>query len=179
MITIMQRPLCMAGILALLVSAAAAQAAAVDYFLKLDGIDGEATAPGFEGQIQIESFSWGISRPQGASTPSISEIVVTKVSDKSSPKLFLSCATGQHIKEAKLTCRKAGSDTGYYIITLTDLLVTSYQTGGSSSDVVPTDQISLNFTKVTFEYQPQDATGKPTGPPVVASWPIQPPGAPQ
>jgi type VI secretion system secreted protein Hcp len=153
--------------------------AAVDYFLKLDGIDGESTSVGFEAQIQIASFSWGVSRPRGASAPSISEIVVTKSTDVTSPKLFLSCASGQHIKEAKLTCRKAGSDRGFYIITLTDVLITSYQSAGSSGDVVPTDQFSLNYTKITFEYQPQDATGKPTGPSVVTSWPSTTGGAPQ
>jgi type VI secretion system secreted protein Hcp len=80
--------------------------------------------------------------------------------NKATPKLMLACATGQHIKKADLTCRKAGGDQQEYMkITMSDLLVSSYQTGGSAGDVVPTDQISMNFSKIEFEYKPQKPDG--------------------
>jgi len=81
--------------------------------------------------------------------------------NKASPKLFLVCATGEHIKKAVLTCRKAGKEQQeFYLVKMEDLLVSSYQTGGSShGDVIPTDQISLNFAKIEFEYKPQKADG--------------------
>jgi type VI secretion system secreted protein Hcp len=48
---------------------------------------------------------------------------------------------------------------------MSDLLVSSYQTGGSGhSDIVPTDQCSLNFSKIEWEYKPQDAKGGVGGP---------------
>jgi len=86
--------------------------------------------------------------------------VVTRV-NKASPKLMLACANGEHIKKAVLVCRKAGKDQQEYLkITFTDLLVSSYQTGGhANSDVVPMDQISLNFSKIEFEYKPQQPDG--------------------
>jgi type VI secretion system secreted protein Hcp len=86
--------------------------------------------------------------------------------NKASPKLFLACATGEHIKKAVLTCRKAGGEQQeFLLVTMTDLLVSSYQTGGSGhSDIVPTDQISLNYSKIEFEYKPQDEKGKVGGP---------------
>jgi type VI secretion system secreted protein Hcp len=81
--------------------------------------------------------------------------------NKSSPKLMLTCANGEHIKNAILTCRKAGKDQQEYLkVTFSDLLVSSYQTGGSSgATVMPMDQISLNFTKVEFEYKEQKPDG--------------------
>jgi type VI secretion system secreted protein Hcp len=69
---------------------------------------------------------------------------VTKVS-KASPKLFLACTTGQHIKEAALVggVVKEGKDRQeFFNVKLTDILTSSYQQGGSSGDI-PTDQFSL------------------------------------
>jgi type VI secretion system secreted protein Hcp len=81
--------------------------------------------------------------------------------NKASPKLMLACATGEHIKEATLTCRKAGKEQQEFLkIKFEDLLVSSYQTGGSGhGDIVPTDQISLNYSKIHFEYKEQKPDG--------------------
>ena len=48
----------------------------------------------------------------------------------------------------------------YLYIKLKPVYITSYQTGGSSGDVVPTDQFSLNFGAVKFEYKPYDDKDK-------------------
>ena len=78
--------------------------------------------------------------------------------NKASPKLMLACATGDHIKQATLTCRKAGGDQQEYMkVVMSDILVSSYQAGGSVGSVIPMDQISLNFSKIEFEYKPQKA----------------------
>ena len=142
--------------------------AAVDYFLKLDGIDGESTDDKHKNEIDVESWSWGESNMGthagggggGAGKVQMRDFSFTMKVNKSTPKLMLACANGQHIKEAKLTCRKAGGDQQeYMVIKFADLLVSSYQTGGSSGDVVPTDQISMNFSKIEFEYKPQKPDG--------------------
>ena len=80
---------------------------------------------------------------------------------KASPKLLLACANGEHIKKAVLTCRKAGKEQQAFIeITMSDVLVSSYQTSGSSrGDEVPTDQVSLNFAKIEYEYKDQKSDG--------------------
>jgi type VI secretion system secreted protein Hcp len=84
----------------------------------------------------------------------------TMTSNKASPKLMLHCANGKHIKNAILTVRKAGEDQQEYLkYTFTDVLVSSYQVGGSGGSVVPTEQISLNFTKIEHEYKEQKADG--------------------
>jgi type VI secretion system secreted protein Hcp len=148
--------------------------AAVDYFLKLDGIEGESTDSKHKNEIDLESFSWGATNSGshsfggggGAGKVSMQDFHFVMKLNKASPKLMLACATGEHIKKAVLTARKAGGkQEEYMVVTMSDLLVSSYQTGGSGhGDVVPTDQISLNFSKIEFEYKPQDSKGGLAGP---------------
>ena len=147
--------------------------AAVDYFLKIDGIQGEAKADKHTDEIDIESFSWGATQSGTfavggggeAGKLSMQDFHFTMGVNKASPALFLACAQGDHIKNAILTCRKAGEEQQEFLkITMSDVLVSSFQIGGSGAgDVVPTDQISLNFAKIEVEYKEQDATGKLTG----------------
>lgn len=143
--------------------------AAADYFLKIEGVKGESTDDKHKGEIDVESWSWGETNSGthatggggGAGKVSMQDFHFTKKIDKSSPELMLACATGKALTKAVLTCRKAGGkQEEFFKVTLSDLLVSSYQTGGSAhGDVVPTDQISLNFSKVEFEYSPQKADG--------------------
>ncbi len=144
--------------------------AAVDFFLKIDGIPGESKDSKLKDHIQVESWSWGESNTGsnavggggGGGRVSMQDFHFTMLMNKASPKLMRACAAGDHIKEAKLICRKAGGEQLEYLhITLSDLLVSSYQTGGSSgSGVLPIDQVSLNFTKIKVEYKEQNETGK-------------------
>jgi type VI secretion system secreted protein Hcp len=143
--------------------------AAVDYFLKIDGIPGESQDSKHKGEIDIESFSWGATQVGahaaggggGAGKVSFQDFHFVMKINKASPKLMLACASGQHIKKAVLVARKAGKEQQEYLtVTMSDLLVSSYQTGGSShGDVLPTDQISLNFAKLEFEYKEQKPDG--------------------
>ncbi|MEQ1743807.1 MAG: type VI secretion system tube protein Hcp [Saprospiraceae bacterium] len=142
------------------------QAAHVDYFLKIDGIDGESSDPKCRGCIVLDSFSWVISnqgtREQGSSggagKVSVHDISIMKITDKSSPDLMRSSATGKHHKEAILFVRKGGGDQLTY--ELKDVLVSSFSAGTQgSSNAAPTDSFSLNFTKIKFEWK--DASGKP------------------
>ncbi len=147
--------------------------AAVDYYLKIDGIDGESQDAKHKGEIDIESFSWGATQSGdhssrgggGAGKVQMQDFHFVMKVNKASPKLLLACATGQHIKKAVLTSRKAGGKQETYMtVTMSDLLVSSYQTGGSGhSDIVPTDQISLNFSKIEYEYKEQKPDGTTGG----------------
>ena len=142
---------------------------AVDYFLKIDGIDGESRAPKVPGSIDLESFSWGETQTGthssggggGAGKVQMQDFHFVMKANKASAKLFLACAEGEHIKKGVLVCRKAGKEQQEYLkVTMSDLLISSYQTSGSShGDEVPTDQVSLNFSKIEFEYKDQKADG--------------------
>jgi len=94
--------------------------------------------------------------------------------NKASPKLFLACCNGQHIPKAILTMRKAGKEQQEYCkITMSDLMVSSYQTGGSGKgDIIPLEQISLNCAKIEVEYKEQKADGT-LGGAVKAGWDIK------
>jgi type VI secretion system secreted protein Hcp len=143
--------------------------AMVDYFLKIDGIEGESQDSKHKGEIEIESFSWGEVQTgtashgggMGAGKVQMQDFHFVMSVNKASPKLFLVCARGDHIKNAILTARKAGKDQQEYLkVTFSDILVSSFQTSGSgSAGVMPMDQISLNFSKVEFEYKEQKADG--------------------
>jgi type VI secretion system secreted protein Hcp len=155
--------------------------ALVDYFLKIDGIDGESQDSKHKNEIQLESWSWGETQGGfmtaggggGAGKVSMQDFHFVMKVNKASPKLFSTCSDGSHIKKAVLVCRKAGKDQQEYLTwTFTDLLVSSYQTGGSAGDVVPTDQISLNFTQIEVEYKEQKQDGT-LGPSVKAGWNVK------
>lgn len=143
--------------------------ALVDYFLKIDGIEGESHDSKHKGEIDVESWSWGEAQSGthaaggggGAGKVAMQDFHFVMKINKASPKLFLACADGEHIKKAVLTCRKAGKEQQeFFKITLSDLLVSSFQTGGSGhNDIVPTDQISLNYSRIDFEYKEQKPDG--------------------
>jgi type VI secretion system secreted protein Hcp len=135
---------------------------AFDAFLKIDGIAGESNDKFHKDEIEISSFSWGVTQTGsigsggggGAGKASFQDLHFTSSISKASPNLMIKCATGEHIKEGTLTVRKGGGDKGFEFmkVRLTDVLISSYQNGGSSSDGLPTDQFSLNFGKIEFDY---------------------------
>lgn len=150
--------------------------AIVDYFLKIDGIEGESTDDTHKKEIDLVSWSWsetnaGSSASNGglgSGKVDMKDFVFKMQTNKASPKLMLACASGLHIKSAILVCRKSGgSKLEYLKITFSDLLIASYVTGGSKDDVLPVDTIAFNFSKIQFEYTPQKADG--TGDSKVAS----------
>ncbi len=116
--------------------------------------------------IEIASWSFGASNPSSvgstgmssgreASTPSVSEVVVTKNMDKASPVLAKGASKGKTTQELKKQTTHNGDS--YYVIKLTDVMVSSWQVSGQGSgDPVPTESISLNFTKIEFNYKPID-----------------------
>jgi type VI secretion system secreted protein Hcp len=142
---------------------------AFDAFLKLDGIPGESTDAKHKDEIEVLSFSWGVSQSGtvggggggGAGKANFQDFNFMSRQQKSSPKLWLSCATGQHIKMAVLTLRKAGGDKfEFYKVTLTDVLVSSFQESGSEGgDDRPFDSFSLNYAKIRTDYSFQSEKG--------------------
>ena len=156
--------------------------AAVDYFLKVDGIQGESLDSKHKGEIQLESFSWGETNlgtaPSagggGAGKVQMQDLHFVMQINKASPKLMLACASGKHIKQAVLTARKSGkAQQEFLVFKFTDVLVSSYQTGGSQhAEVLPMDQVSFNFARIELEYRPQKADGSLDAP-IKAGWDLK------
>lgn len=144
-----------------------------DYFLKLDQTDGESVGTGHKGEIEVDSFSWGVSQTghghtgggAGAGKASVQDIHFTAKTSKASPLLGQHCCAGTHLKDATLSIRKAGGEqVDYLVYKLTDIFVTSYQNGGSANgSVIPTDQFSLQFSKYTMCYKEQTDKGSASG----------------
>ena len=143
---------------------------AFDSFLKLDGIKGESVDSKHKDELEILSFSFGATntgggRPGGGGgegKASFHDLHFVHRLDKASPRLLLACASGQHIKEATITVRKAGGQQLEYLkIKLTEVLVTSYQIGGSSEsgEATPLGELSLNFVKLRMDYTEQNVKG--------------------
>ncbi len=135
----------------------------VEYFLKIDGIEGESQVGGESGAIELVGWSWGEANPNSATfqndlnqafqQQSSSEIIVTKPMDVASPKLFEACASGQHIKSVEIdgVADLGSGPQEFFTITFTDVMISSYQVSGSGSEN-PTEQVSFNFGKIE---QPQ------------------------
>jgi type VI secretion system secreted protein Hcp len=165
-----------------IIAGTASQAfAAVDMFIKIDTIEGESTDKTHGKEIDVLSWSFGASQSgsmamgggAGAGKVVMQDFHFTKSVDKSSPKLFEALATGKHLKEAKLVLRSAGgSQVEYLVITLSDVLVSSYSTGGSSGEDRPIESISLNFAQIKMSYVEQDAKGS-AGAAVEFGWDIK------
>jgi type VI secretion system secreted protein Hcp len=157
--------------------------AAVDFFLKIDGIPGESKDSVHKGEIDLISWSWGCSQGGtmshggggGAGKVSMQDFVFTMRVNKSSPKLILACAKGAHIPSALLTVRKAGGKQEEFLkYKFEDVLVSSYNTGGSASNdaAVPIESVSFNYTKFEVSYAEQKKDGGLEGP-VTANWSVK------
>lgn len=144
---------------------------AVDMFLKVDGIAGEAQDKAHAGEIDVLAWSWGVSNSGtthmgsggGSGKANVQDFSFTKYVDKATPTLMLFSCNGKHIKEATLVVRKAGGDkpVEYLKIVMSDILISSVSTGGSGGQDRLTENVTLNFAKVALDYVPQSAKGAP------------------
>ncbi len=129
---------------------------------------GESQVDGHANQIDVLSWSWGLSNSGSVAgavgKANFQDLSLTKYVDKSSPKLMLDCASGAHLPTATLYCLKsigAGKPYEYVKITLTEVQVTSVSTGGSGGQDRLTENVTLNFAKVKYDYQTQNPDGSP------------------
>jgi type VI secretion system secreted protein Hcp len=156
-----------AGLVAASMASSTTIVSASDIFLKIGDIKGESTDDKHKDWIEVLSWSWGTSTGTGktrkGSVPAvcINDLVLTKNVDSSSPQLIMNGVLGQAAKEATLAMRKAGKDQQeFLVIKMTDVLVSSYQTGGSSQNESQLmDQLVLHFSSIEGEYRPQKADG--------------------
>jgi len=155
---------------------------AFDAFLKLGDIAGASTDKVHKGEIDLESYSFGIANTAtigsatggaGAGKATFSDFTFTTGVSVASPKILLACAQGSHYPTAVLSVRKAGGaggpTTDFFKITLTEVFVTEYQDAASLGDDVPQETVTLAFGAIKVEFTPQDQTGKP-GTKVTGGW---------
>jgi type VI secretion system secreted protein Hcp len=140
---------------------------ATDIFAKIGDIKGESTDIKHKDEVEVLSWSWGMTQSEGGSPggggragrTSFSDFQFTHRIDRSSPLLMSACATGRHIKDAIVSNRKGGKgQQDYLIIKMNDILVTSVQPAVTTTgDSV--ESVSLKLARVDLEYRPQRPDG--------------------
>lgn len=139
---------------------------APNIFAKIGTIKGESLDDKHKDEVELLSWSWGVSHSEGTGTggggtgkASFADFNMTHHIDKASPVLMAACATGEHIKDATITARKAGKgQQEYLIIKMNDILITSVQPSLSDGQV-GAESVSLKPAKVDLEYRPQKPDG--------------------
>jgi len=150
-------------------------------FLDMDGVDGESADDRHHGEIEVLSWSFGVSNSgtahmggggAGAGKASISDLSVTKLVDIASPALLQAAATGKRLKTATISARKAGEgQRDFLIITMREVMVTSCALAGSGEGDAPTEAVTLSFGKVQLTYTAQAPDGS-AGPTTSFGWDV-------
>jgi type VI secretion system secreted protein Hcp len=139
---------------------------ASDIFAKLGDIKGESIDDKHKDEIEVLSWSWGVSNAGemrggsggGEGKASFHDLSFTHKIDKASPVLMQACATGVHLKDATITHRKAGKgQQEFLVIKMNDVIITSVT--HSDSDEGRSESVSMAFAKVDLQYKPQKADG--------------------
>jgi type VI secretion system secreted protein Hcp len=133
-------------------------------YMKIEGVEGESSVVGREGEIDVLSWSWGSSRACDFRVRAdFNSISVTKPIDKSSPKLAEACATGRVYQEGRIEVLRPGPDGGKELLFLqikfSNVLVSSYQPGGSSADQAPSEVVSFCAEGMRITYLQRDRDG--------------------
>ncbi len=134
----------------------------IEMFLKLTGIDGESVDAKHKGEIDVLAWSWGLSSEpasgtgggSGSGRVKIENISIQKMVDLASPLLLLSSAQGKLVQTGTLTTRKRGKGGGEFLLfKMSDVVVTSVHVVASKDDNVPAESVTLNFSKLEFDYK--------------------------
>jgi type VI secretion system secreted protein Hcp len=151
-----------------------------DYFLKIDGIAGESRDAKHKDEIELVSFSWGLTQAgggvvgggAGAGRAKFHDFQFVMHVSKASPQLMLASASGKHIKEAQLSVRRAGKEQLEYLkIKFTDVLISSFEEAAAGGEP-PQETLAFNYSKIELDYRPQQPAGQP-GAAIKAGWDLQ------
>lgn len=168
------------------IALAGAGAANADVFLKVQGAPGDAGQRGFEGQIQVSGASMNVSSfvtpdPEGVvdtvRTTSVGPIYITKLPDRSSPKLMVSAVEGQPLGTIEITFTSAPRPgapqtiEARWIIEGAEVrsfnVAPDFQNGNT-----PTENIEISYSSMKYQYYAKDAKGQRTGTMEEVSWKV-------
>ncbi len=144
-------------------------------YLDYEGVKGSVTAEGYQGHIEIDSFSYRITRKiametghlanRESSRPQISKVTLLKDFDNSTAGLFKEVLTGAVGKTAIIKFVRTGTDQveEYMDCTLENCLVSHYAMTGSCY-TNPAEVILLSFSKIIISYKGRNATNQSGSP---------------
>ncbi len=135
---------------------------AVNAYLVIDTVKGDSLSK--PDAIDISSFSFGASMQWshgeggGESRPgtaNVSEVTITKSSDKCSPQLFQDCVSGNKYEKVDVIYDKAMGDKqdDFFKVHMEKAHITgiAFSGGGES----PIESLSFGFDKVKISYNPE------------------------
>jgi type VI secretion system secreted protein Hcp len=146
-----------------------------DYFLNIDGIPGESTDENHKGWIELQTFGSGVhqmaagERSTGGGAAggrcTHQDFMIVKGLDKATPALNLFCCQGKHIPNVVVElCRATGSKAKYMEYKMTDVIISSVTINASGGDALPTESVTFNYGKLTWNYiQTDHRTGEVKG----------------
>lgn len=143
-------------------------AAAVDMFLKIEGIEGDSQDALRPNNIDILAWSWGASstpKGKGGVSCNFQDVSITKYVDSSSPALLMGQLEGTQFATGQLAVRRntaTGQSIEYIVIDFNNIRITSLSTGGSGGEDRLTENVSFSFSDATYTYTPQTQTGAGT-----------------
>lgn len=142
-----------------LFAAGAAQAQGI-YLETTPVVLGESTAPGYENQIEITSVQFGMAKPCGTGSPSVSEITLSKTVDRSSVDLIAAAQAGTVFDTfvIRFTLATGSGVINQKTYTARDAVVTSVASSDAGSGSGG-ETFSVLFSEMTVEYRYVDAKG--------------------
>jgi type VI secretion system secreted protein Hcp len=145
----------------------------LDFYLNLSGVPGAVADRGFEGQIQLLTWAWGVDTTASVTTgtgagvgrPTPRDVVIVADTGIHSPKLLGAANTGRHANAALISCVKPG-ERPFTFLTLRfeEVLVSSYSVTPDPVYGLPFDLAHLRFGKVTYTFFSQKPDGTPDEP---------------
>lgn len=143
---------------------------AQNFFIKIDGIDGESQVDGHSKDIQVLSWSHSFNQPTSATRSSAgggtveqanhADFSITKYLDVASVPLMKACWNGKTIATATFTAYRSDGDAlvEYLKVEMTNVLISNISFGGGTGDMA-TETITLSYSKVKYTYVQQKVAG--------------------
>jgi type VI protein secretion system component Hcp len=154
----------LAGAVVLCCVLATGRAQAQQIFLEIPGIAGEATAPGFENQIEVHAVSFGAVKICGGGQLNLSSLNLVKSTDRSSVDLAIALRDQTVLPSATFRFTRADNQV-YQSYQLVNAVIESLQVSGAAgSEPRTTESASLTAAQVIITYTYIDGGGKAGSP---------------
>jgi type VI secretion system secreted protein Hcp len=149
---------------------------ATNFFLALDGINGETQDSAHANQISVLSWSHSFNQPTSPTRSAAgggtveqanhADFSITKYIDSATDDLLKACWTGKQIAAGTFTAfRSSGTGDGvnYLLIAFKNIIVSNYSISGGTGDV-PVETVTLSYSSVSYKYTPvKEADGTANG----------------
>jgi len=136
-----------------------------DIYLTLKNIKGESQDEDHKDEIEISSWSWGVSNPAsrefgtggGVGRAQFQNVTVTKYTDLSTTNLAGFCATNKDIATAVISCYKAAGEkrVKYLEITLEQCSISDFGISCGGHDIAQ-ESAAIAYAKILMKYTPQE-----------------------